>query len=632
MRLSELAEYVQKKYGLGVDFITSGEVSMAALIVPGAETAFALLIKQGEKEGLDLHCGSIAAFLAKQPGFGAPICIKDRGWLGVDLTAPELNDRFLLKTLDTAYQAGRPAVKRREHMFYVADRNDESPYEDEAIPERGSFVKRSDHRRVSHHGSDVIFSSKSPVRGRDDTPPAISRMLESYDYQLPVVTRREANFYYQGMMMADYEDNFSYSGQIRFRRPVYHDLSVKELRDYFSWRSRVRQGDFAPAKSGFLYLLTSEIVCQIGIKDPLAGLRQLRLLQEHYQGQDQLTIWDLKHLIQVYLVYYGIKLSPEEGEQEFAEEIKRAEPYETLLANAEGDSKVYQALLTLAKSKPGANPLLKEDPEKYASLVADVWKEIKASPKQLAQQLVGEKSVFPMHLFADAAFYSPHPIEAATYQVGQAVTYRCKDGKWTSEVYWPAVRQHKLLPDLLHEIDRRSRLALGRGRKMKERPLPAALQEAIEAGIKTYLREAAEREKPKIHLNLSSLAKIRGDAAETRESLLTEEERQLESQEAEAEQEAAESQQAAPSQECKESFGQFDLTPEEGYVLQQLMAGKSVSGYVKQHHLLTEVLADSINEKLFDEIGDSVIEIAGAEPELVEDYRDDLSDLFGSEE
>ena len=64
MRLSELAEYVQKKYGLGVDFITSGEVSMAALIVPGAETAFALLIKQGEKEGLDLHCGSIAAFLA----------------------------------------------------------------------------------------------------------------------------------------------------------------------------------------------------------------------------------------------------------------------------------------------------------------------------------------------------------------------------------------------------------------------------------------------------------------------------------------------------------------------------------------------------------------------------------------
>ena len=67
-------------------------------------------------------------------------------------------------------------------------------------------------------------------------------------------------------------------------------------------------------------------------------------------------------------------------------------------------------------------------------------------------------------------------------------------------------------------------------------------------------------------------------------------------------------------------------------MLQQLMAGKSVSGYVKQHHLLTEVLADSINEKLFDEIGDSVIEIAGAEPELVEDYRDDLSDLFGSEE
>jgi hypothetical protein len=38
---------------------------------------------------------------------------------------------------------------------------------------------------------------------------------------------------------------------------------------------------------------------------------------------------------------------------------------------------------------------------------------------------------------------------------------------------------------------------------------------------------------------------------------------------------------------------------------------------------------DAINEALYDEIGDTVIEFDGDTPELVEDYIDDIKQILG---
>ena len=44
---------------------------------------------------------------------------------------------------------------------------------------------------------------------------------------------------------------------------------------------------------------------------------------------------------------------------------------------------------------------------------------------------------------------------------------------------------------------------------------------------------------------------------------------------------------------------------------------------------MASILVDSINEKLFDEIGDSVIEFNDQdEPEIIDDYEDDLRELL----
>ena len=64
-------------------------------------------------------------------------------------------------------------------------------------------------------------------------------------------------------------------------------------------------------------------------------------------------------------------------------------------------------------------------------------------------------------------------------------------------------------------------------------------------------------------------------------------------------------------------------------ILLALLRGESVEATLKARHLMPAVAADTINETLFDEIGDNVLECDGNTITLVEDYRDDLLQLLG---
>ena len=64
-------------------------------------------------------------------------------------------------------------------------------------------------------------------------------------------------------------------------------------------------------------------------------------------------------------------------------------------------------------------------------------------------------------------------------------------------------------------------------------------------------------------------------------------------------------------------------------ILAEIMRKGAVTELIKEHHLMPSVVADAINEALFDEIGDNVLICDGNEIELVEDYRLDLEDLLG---
>ena len=74
---------------------------------------------------------------------------------------------------------------------------------------------------------------------------------------------------------------------------------------------------------------------------------------------------------------------------------------------------------------------------------------------------------------------------------------------------------------------------------------------------------------------------------------------------------------------------EVQLSADEKYFLKQLLTGQPWQGYLRAHHLMASILADSINEQIMDVIGDTVIEFNDqGQPQIVDDYREDIADLM----
>ena len=66
------------------------------------------------------------------------------------------------------------------------------------------------------------------------------------------------------------------------------------------------------------------------------------------------------------------------------------------------------------------------------------------------------------------------------------------------------------------------------------------------------------------------------------------------------------------------------LEPEQAVLLRALLEGREATAAGTS----LDMLVDSINEALFDEIGDTVIEFGESGPRLIEDYREDVEGLI----
>ena len=85
---------------------------------------------------------------------------------------------------------------------------------------------------------------------------------------------------------------------------------------------------------------------------------------------------------------------------------------------------------------------------------------------------------------------------------------------------------------------------------------------------------------------------------------------------------------AAPQQCRVPEQAAFGLSAEETDILHILLAGENPASYIRAHHLYPAVVADSINEKLFEEIGDSAVMEEDGTLSLIEYYLDDLRFLL----
>lgn len=271
----------------------------------------------------------------------------------------------------------------------------------------------------------------------------------------------------------------------------------------------------------------------------------------------------------------------------------------------------------------------------------------------------------PYTMFASAVFFAPERHEDCEYRLDPIHIYRCQNGFWECMRIHGSRQKSSKLGEMMRACDQRLRLALDPAHPLKEEKVPKYLAKIIDDEIVAWLSWDAAHQPVKIDIDLSQLGHIRSAAAQTREALLIDEEREddtpAKAEEAGSGQPEAEPAAnmiaepvVAPTQQDKpdqptiptEQFGVVapllapaptpatampaDITsvlaPAVADYLRALLEQNATqaASAVAQSGKSEDMLVDSINEALFDLVGDTVIEFGSAGPQIIEDYEADV--------
>lgn len=162
----------------------------------------------------------------------------------------------------------------------------------------------------------------------------------------------------------------------------------------------------------------------------------------------------------------------------------------------------------------------------------------------IVASLFGEETAMPYTMFASAVFFAPERHEDCEYRLDPIHIYRCQNGFWECMRIHGSRQKSSKLGEMMRACDQRLRLALDPTHPLKEEKVPKYLAKIIDDEIMAWLSWDAAHQPIKIDIDLSQLGHIRSAAAQTREALLIDEERE---DDASAEAEAADSGNRKPS-------------------------------------------------------------------------------------
>ena len=503
-------------------------------------------------------------------------------------------------------------------------------------------------------------------------------------------------FYRQGLLMADFEDDCPYNGTFKSYFPTYNAMSDRQLRGYFTWRAQVRRKKVEETSTSFAFLYLYELICGIGVDNPLDGFRKIKAFWESYRAYEPGIDRFARVWLQDYAVFHGLdpKLLSDSKTVLFDKaliELRRAardieplptpatpatkrrkssEPTLPLPPDEAREERLMAAINALSTYNLGNSRINHAHHRDLRHVACAVYVRMARyydthRKSGIVASLFGEETAMPYTMFASAVFFAPERHKDCEYRLDPIHIYRCQNGFWECMRIHGSRQKSSKLGEMMRACDQRLRLALDPAHPLKEEKVPKYLAKIIDDEIVAWLSWDAAHQPVKIDIDLSQLGHIRNAAAQTREALLIDEEREddalTEAAEADSGQPEAEpaanmiAEPAAASTQQNEadeptiSTEQFGvvaplLAPEptpatpmsagtasalahaaEDYLraLLEQNAAQAASA-VERSGQSEDMLVDNINEALFDLVGDTVIEFGAAGPQIIEYYEADV--------
>lgn len=479
-------------------------------------------------------------------------------------------------------------------------------------------------------------------------------------------------FYEQGRFMEDYTDTYQYNGEFQKYYPTYQSMTDQQLRGYFSWRTKVRNGTIERTSLSFVFVYIYELLNQIGVSSAEEGYYALKGFWQAYKDIDPKINHYIKLWLKDYVIYHGLdkSLLDDFSDNHFDNKILTLINYK-----AHNTDEVFSALNSLSSYNLENSRFFKLHADDVKSVVYNVFGELteyynKNRKNSIIDKFFGNIVTSQYMMFNSAVFYNREVHKDCVYEINDVYKYICKNGNWTCERFFFYRDKNKHIGELLKAIDFLMRQKYDFKSTLKVDKLTKIYQDIILKEIDKVLENKRKKAIPKIEIDVSKLQSIRKSALETQKKLIVEENDEIPFQQPkptpkddapydllawmEAEElkkndlvamskevnktnysvltEKVDKNNYVEASEETSEIVAAGLSSAEYEFLKCLLYGKNYSDLLKSNGLMLSVLVDSINEKLFDTFSDTVLIFDGDKPDLIEDYEEELKEIIKSGE
>ncbi|WP_315451681.1 TerB N-terminal domain-containing protein [uncultured Selenomonas sp.] len=441
-------------------------------------------------------------------------------------------------------------------------------------------------------------------------------------------------FVKQARLMTAYEDNYVYNGTVNQYFPTYDSLSDAQLRGYFTWRTAVRQGRVEKRGMSYASLYVYELLHLIGCRDAQDGYEKLHSFCEAYRALDPQIGHYIVHWEDEFVIYYGLDsklitwrgtaLSYREQDDAICTVLHRTE---------HTTEETMAAVCALSSYRLERSKLYRThtaEVNAVALRVLDRAAEYYEKHRQISffDDLIAVEQTAPVRLFSSAVFQPPKEEPDRVYEVHPLRRYECVSGYWTLHSYERPERAAQRLGVFLRGVDAGLRVHFGIT-AIQPPKLKKWQAKIIDEEITAFFAEQRAAEARRVQLDFSQLARIRADADVTQERLIVEEEEPpmmsvCEPSPVVLPSSSEDTLSAAPV--TTEGAGDINGLDASELRLLRTLLGDGDLAWVRTEGRMLSVLVDGINEKLYDDFADTVIE--GDPPAVVPDYQDELIERY----
>jgi len=446
-------------------------------------------------------------------------------------------------------------------------------------------------------------------------------------------------FYQQAVFMKDFADDYPEQAPFSSYFPYYQKLGYEQLRTYFTWRTKVRNGIVKPTSLSYVFLYFYELINNVGTKDSEDGLEKLVSLWTAYRDYDRSIDKYVFRWFKDYHVYYPLP----QPFKNFVEKHHLTEHYPGL---ADPDD-IFNLFCTLSKYDIRKSVFYSDETRDLISgcfdfVIERVRQDFAAAGIPFDDALFRPiKKLKPWQPFKDALFHPWFKQSDRRVILSENELYLCHKNEWTFSTVLTTEKGRQFIGYLLKQMESVLRKVTKYKYKLAANTSmvnPETLNrlthsglfidQIIESAVIDFHRETT---KTVVTVNHDALARIRQEALVTQEALIVDD--------------PAESNLTAsvpspwllpvPDQSFfADPTDAEPLPPEDIWVnlkdilsecelqaLAIILQGADIKRFADEHNVMLEVLADGINEKAMDTIGDNLLDDDLA---VYEDYRNQV--------